>query len=70
MGKIKAFRNQKYHELRSQAKNAGTLFVDPEFPPEPQSIYQSKPAPSDIIWKRPGVGFALVEVLKAFRSNK
>lgn len=55
MGKTKPYLNQNYDSLKSQAKSSGNLFVDPEFPPEAKSIYQSKEVPSDIVWKRPGV---------------
>ena len=55
MVKAKLYKNQNYESLRDQAKSSGKLFIDPEFPPEAKSIYQSKEVPSDIVWKRPGV---------------
>ncbi|XP_052217041.1 calpain-5-like [Dreissena polymorpha] len=48
------FKGQVYKDLKNKAIKSGALFTDPEFPPRGSSIYFSKPAPTDIIWKRPG----------------
>lgn len=49
------FKGQVYKDLKNKAIKSGALFTDPNFPPRGSSIYFSKPAPTDIIWKRPGV---------------
>lgn len=48
------FKGQKYSKLKDQAVSSGQLFEDPEFPPASSSLFHSKSAPSDIVWKRPG----------------
>ena len=49
------YQNQDYYDIREQLIEQGALFVDPEFPPTPQSLYWSKQAPRYIKWKRPHV---------------
>ncbi len=53
--KVVPYLDQKYESLKAEAKSSGKLFVDPKFPAEDKSIYQSKPVPDGIVWKRPGV---------------
>ncbi|XP_062819934.1 calpain-6 isoform X1 [Anolis carolinensis] len=49
----KAFKNQKYQELKQQCLEEGRLFEDPEFPAIDESIFYSTPPPGRIEWKRP-----------------
>lgn len=44
--------NQDFYELRQQALDSGELFVDPEFPPDDQSLYFSQDPPFAFEWKR------------------
>ncbi|KAJ8310637.1 hypothetical protein KUTeg_012502 [Tegillarca granosa] len=48
------YKGQKYHKLQRQCTRSNKLFVDPEFPPNGSSLFHSRPAPADIVWKRPG----------------
>lgn len=48
------FKGQRYKDLKSNCIKKGVLFTDPVFPPSGRSLYYSRPAPSDIVWKRPG----------------
>ncbi|XP_061194258.1 calpain-5-like [Saccostrea echinata] len=48
------FKGQVYSKLKSQCVSSGTLFQDPEFPPDSSSLFYTKSAPSNIVWKRPG----------------
>ena len=50
------FKGQKYKDIKSNCIKKGTLFVDPVFPPSGRSLYYKRAAPTDIVWKRPGVG--------------
>ena len=52
------FKGQKYAEIKSNCIKKGALFVDPTFPPSGRSLYYKRAAPSDIVWKRPGVSDA------------
>ena len=49
------FKGQKYKEIKNNCIKKGALFVDPVFPPSGRSLYYKRQAPSDIVWKRPGV---------------
>jgi len=44
--------NQDFYELRQQCLDAGELFVDPEFPPDDQSLYFSQDPPFAFEWRR------------------
>ncbi|XP_052785082.1 calpain-5-like [Mya arenaria] len=48
------FKGQVFKDIKNKCVKAGSLFKDPEFPPTGSSIYNSKPCPADIVWKRPG----------------
>ena len=49
------FKGQDFSKLKSQCVSSGQLFEDPEFPPSSSSLFHSKSAPENIVWKRPGV---------------
>jgi len=44
---------QDFYALREQCAQSGELFVDPEFPPDNQSLYFSDRIPYDFEWRRP-----------------
>nr|XP_022342765.1 calpain-5-like [Crassostrea virginica] len=48
------FKGQDFSKLKSQCVSSGQLFEDPEFPPSSSSLFHSKSAPENIVWKRPG----------------
>ncbi|GFS03543.1 calpain-5 [Elysia marginata] len=47
------FKGQHYKKLRRRCLSKNKLFVDGEFPPTGSSLFFSRPAPADIVWKRP-----------------
>lgn len=49
------FKGQRYKDLKNNCIKKGVLFTDPVFPPSGRSLYYSRAAPSDIVWKRPKV---------------
>ncbi|XP_041359525.1 calpain-5-like [Gigantopelta aegis] len=51
--RVVPFKGQRYSPIRRKCARKNALFVDGEFPPSGSSIYHSRPAPADIIWKRP-----------------
>lgn len=51
----KQFKGQSFSKLRRRCLRKRKLFVDGEFPPTGSSLFFSRPAPSDIVWKRPKV---------------
>ncbi|XP_035828794.1 calpain-5-like [Aplysia californica] len=51
--KDKPFKGQLYGKLRRRCLSKRKLFVDGEFPPTGSSLFFSRPAPADIVWKRP-----------------
>ena len=44
--------DQDFYELRASCLESGELFVDPEFPPDDQSLYFSQDPPFAVEWKR------------------
>lgn len=48
-----AYKGQRYKKLKAECLKANKLFTDPEFPPRSRSLYFSRQAPADIVWKRP-----------------
>jgi len=52
------FRGQKYKDLKSQCIKKGVLFTDSLFPPSGRSLYYSRSAPGDVVWKRPTVSLS------------
>jgi calpain-5 len=50
-----AYKGQRYKRLKTECLKANKLFTDPEFPPQSKSLYFSRQAPADIVWKRPQV---------------
>ncbi|KAL5003952.1 hypothetical protein ScPMuIL_017408 [Solemya velum] len=50
---VAPFKGQKYNKLKKQCLKAGKLFVDSTFPPNGNSLFYSRTAPADIVWKRP-----------------
>ncbi|KAL4220104.1 Calpain-6 [Mactra antiquata] len=48
------FKGQKYKDLKNNCIKKGVLFRDPTFPPQGSTLYYSRQAPADIVWKRPG----------------
>ena len=51
------FKGQHYKKLRRRCLSKNKLFVDGEFPPTGSSLFFSRPAPADIVWKRPKVPY-------------
>ncbi|CAL1546272.1 unnamed protein product [Lymnaea stagnalis] len=51
--KDKPYKGQHFGKLRRRCLSKKKLFVDGEFPPTGSSLFFSKPAPADIVWKRP-----------------
>ncbi|CAL1546273.1 unnamed protein product [Lymnaea stagnalis] len=51
--KSKTTEAQNYGKLRSDCLRKKELFTDPKFPNNGASLYYSRSAPADIIWKRP-----------------
>lgn len=49
------YKNQRYDDLKRECIKDKKLFEDPEFPAVNTSLYYSKPLPSSVQWKRPGV---------------
>ncbi|XP_071950626.1 calpain-5-like [Antedon mediterranea] len=47
------FGNQNYEDICKAAKANGILWEDPLFPAEGKSLFHSKSAPEQIVWKRP-----------------
>ncbi|XP_060079370.1 calpain-5-like [Ylistrum balloti] len=47
------YKGQKYYKIKSSCSRGGKLFVDKDFPPSGSSLFFSRPAPADIVWKRP-----------------
>lgn len=54
MVSAKPYKGQKYQKIKKECIKKKTLFRDSEFPPEGPSLFYSKAAPADIVWKRPG----------------
>lgn len=54
MVSAKPFKNQKYQKIKKECIKKRALFRDSEFPPEGASLFYSRAAPADIVWKRPG----------------
>ncbi|XP_048247268.1 calpain-5-like [Haliotis rufescens] len=46
-------KGQKYGKLKRKCVKKNALFLDGEFPPSGSSLFYSRPAPADIVWKRP-----------------
>ncbi|ESO86333.1 hypothetical protein LOTGIDRAFT_129270 [Lottia gigantea] len=51
--KTEHFKGQSYRKIKSQCIKKKGLFVDTSFPACGPSVFHSRPAPADIIWKRP-----------------
>ncbi|CAG5128776.1 unnamed protein product, partial [Candidula unifasciata] len=51
--KEKPYKGQHYGKLRRRCLRKRKLFIDGEFPPTGSSLFFSRPAPADIVWKRP-----------------
>lgn len=54
MVSAKPYKGQRYQKIKKECIRKKTLFRDSEFPPEGPSLFYSKAAPADIVWKRPG----------------
>ncbi|KAL7748268.1 calcium-dependent cysteine-type endopeptidase-like protein [Sorochytrium milnesiophthora] len=69
-GGLQYFQNQRYHRLLVAQRKLASSYVDPAFPPAPQSLFQqssSLPAMgADVVWKRPN---ELVENPKLVTSS-
>lgn len=55
---VKKYKNQDYNALKKECKKKGTLFIDPEFPPDERSLSSTPGKFGNIVWKRPKVSFA------------
>ncbi|BFZ00227.1 hypothetical protein BsWGS_03266 [Bradybaena similaris] len=51
--KEKPYKGQHFGKLRRRCLRKRKLFIDGEFPPTGSSLFFSRPAPADIVWKRP-----------------
>ncbi|XP_033124994.1 calpain-5-like [Anneissia japonica] len=47
------FDNQNYEEICKSCRASGTLWEDPMFPANNESLFHTKNAPGQIVWKRP-----------------
>ena len=56
-GMVRQFRDQTYRSLKREAISSGEPFVDPTFPPNNDSIFNSPPDGTKHFyeWRRPGV---------------
>ena len=52
---VKHFNNQNYNKLRRQHQQSRTLFTDPTFPANAQSLWHSGKNEKEVVWKRPSV---------------
>lgn len=52
---VAPFKGQDYAKLKKDCKAKGTLFYDPEFPPEDKSLFYSSGKLTGVVWKRPKV---------------
>ena len=52
---VKKFKDQNYESLKKESKGKGTLFVDPEFPPDDRSLSTTPETFGRVVWKRPQV---------------
>ncbi|PVD18725.1 hypothetical protein C0Q70_21276 [Pomacea canaliculata] len=50
---VKKYKNQDYNALKKECKKKGTLFIDPEFPPDERSLSSTPGKFGNIVWKRP-----------------
>lgn len=69
MGSAKPYKGQKYQKIKKECIRKKTLFRDSEFPPEGPSLFYSKAAPADIVWKRPGVGIHAFTVFWGYEPH-
>ena len=52
---VKKFKDQNYESLKKESKGKGTLFVDPEFPPDDRSLSTTPEKFGRVVWRRPQV---------------
>ncbi|KAK7090807.1 calpain-5-like [Littorina saxatilis] len=49
----KKYKNQDYSALKKECQTKGTLFIDPEFPPDDRSLSSTPGKFGSVVWKRP-----------------
>lgn len=69
MVSAKPYKGQKYQKIKKECIRKKMLFRDSEFPPEGPSLFYSKAAPADIVWKRPGVGIHAFTVFWGYEPH-
>ena len=52
---VKKYKNQDYETLKKECVTKGTLFIDPEFPPDDRSLSSTPGKFGNVVWKRPKV---------------
>lgn len=57
---VQLFKDQKYHELKSQCIQQRRLFEDPKFPASDESLFYQSASRRKVEWKRPKVNDALL----------
>ncbi|XP_071086234.1 calpain-5-like [Haliotis cracherodii] len=50
---VKKYKGQDYNALKKECKEKGTLFIDPEFPPDDRSLFYTKGKLAGVAWMRP-----------------
>ena len=55
---VKKFKDQNYESLKKESKGKGTLFVDPEFPPDDRSLSTTPEKFGRVVWRRPQVPYS------------
>ena len=64
----KKYKNQDYQGLKKESQTKGTLFIDPEFPPDDRSLSSTPGKFGNVVWKRPKVRVSFMVMVKCSLS--